>query len=80
MLRDDREARLADLVLIIGTSAVVYPAAQVPLIARQHGAVLIEVNPNPSAISEICNLSIRLPAGEALPAIVALLDKFRERA
>jgi NAD-dependent deacetylase len=72
-----QEALLADLVLVIGTSAVVYPAAQVPLIARQRGAVLIEVNPSASAISEICNMSIRLPAGEALPAIAALLTKSR---
>jgi len=70
-----KEALLADLVLVIGTSAVVYPAAEVPMIAQQRGATLIEVNPNPSAISELCHLSIRLPAGEALPAIVALLPR-----
>jgi NAD-dependent deacetylase len=78
VLRESQqEALLADLVLIIGTSAVVYPAAQVPLIARQRGAALIEINPNQSAISEICDLSIRQRAGEALPAIVALLAELK---
>lgn len=70
VLQESREEALrADLVLVIGTSAVVYPAAEIPLIAKRRGARLVEVNPLESALSPICDVIIRLPSGQALPAI-----------
>jgi NAD-dependent deacetylase len=68
-----RQAALADLFLVVGTSAVVYPAAEFPLIARQHGARIIEVNPAETALTEAADLVVRGPAGQALPAIVERL-------
>ena len=68
-------ARRCDVCLVVGTSGLVYPAASLPETARQFGAVLIEINPNPSALSDICQILIRQKAGEALPA---LLDEVRK--
>lgn len=60
-----REARNCDVVLVVGTSGVVEPAASIPRIARQHGAKIVEVNPEQSMISPdlfICgNAEIILP-------------------
>ena len=64
------EARLADCCLVIGTSAVVYPAAEVPMIVRRNGGHLIEINPLESAISRYCDVALRAPAGEIMPLLV----------
>ena len=71
-----REARLADAVLLVGTSAVVYPAAEFPVIAHRNGARLIEVNPQETPLSAVCSAALRGPSGEALPL---LLERARER-
>jgi NAD-dependent deacetylase len=70
-----REARRADAVLLAGTSAVVYPAAEFPVIAYRNGARLIEVNPQETPLTEICSAVLRAPSGEALPL---LLERARE--
>lgn len=66
-------AHVADLVLMLGTSGMVYPAALLPGLARSHGAQLIEVNPNPTELSNLAHLTIRGKTGEVLPAIEKLL-------
>ena len=63
-----------DLFLVIGTSAVVSPAADFPVLAKQRGAALIEVNPHETALTELADIVIRAPAGEALPEIVGRLQ------
>ena len=68
-----RQSALADLFLVVGTSAVVYPAADFPVIAKRRGAPLIEINPDETALSEIADVVVRASAGVALPAIVELL-------
>jgi len=68
-----RQAAMAELFLVVGTSAVVYPAAEFPMMAKRRGAPLIEVNPEETALSDIADVVIRAPAGTALPAIVDLL-------
>jgi NAD-dependent deacetylase len=62
-----------DVMLLIGTSAVVYPAAQFPLDVRRLGGVLIEVNPNETPLTGLCEVVLRAPAGEALPLVVQRL-------
>ena len=59
----------ADVFLSIGTSAVVYPAAQLPLDAREGGAYVAEINPDTTGITDEVDESIRGPAGEILPAL-----------
>jgi NAD-dependent deacetylase len=77
--RSFEEAERADCCLVIGTSAVVYPAANVPLIVRRNGGRLIEVNPLETALSGICHVVLRGPAGEVMPALVDALGE-HERA
>jgi NAD-dependent deacetylase len=52
---------------VIGTSALVYPAAGLPEIARAAGAYLVEVNPERTPLSELCDESLNGKAGEILP-------------
>jgi len=70
--RAAREIRRADLLLVIGTSGVVYPAAG---LVSMHGGLSIEINPQTSGVSSACNIAITAPASEATPPIVdALLE------
>jgi NAD-dependent deacetylase len=59
----------ADLVLIVGTSAVVYPVAALPQIARRSGARLVEVNVEDTPLSAQVDAVLHGPAGEVLPAL-----------
>ena len=68
-----KQSAMADVFLVVGTSAVVYPAADFPVMAKRRGAPLIEINPDETALSEIADVVVRASAGVALPAIVELL-------
>ena len=65
----ERKAVNSDVCFIIGTSAVVYPAAYIPLSAKEGGATLVEINIEPTEISDITNYSILGKSGEVLPKI-----------
>ena len=65
-------AQNCDLMLVIGTSAVVQPAASLPLIAKDTGAYVIEVNAEETSLSNIVDSSFIEKAGEMLP----LLEKY----
>ena len=67
-------ATYADVMLVVGTSGVVTPAADMPQIAKDNGAIIIEFNPVESAITPIADLWLPAPAGETLPRVVAALD------
>lgn len=56
--------------LSVGTSSLVQPAASLPLIARAHGAMLVEVNPDRTPLTESVEYSLRGRAGEVLPELV----------
>ena len=75
--RADAAARRADVFLSIGTSAVVHPAAGLPILAREFGAYVAEINVEPSAIAEYMNEVILGKAGEVLPKLVAAMEKAR---
>ena len=60
----------ADLMLVVGTSGLVHPAADMPMDARDRGIPIIEINPQPSALTAIADLWVGLPSGEALPLLV----------
>lgn len=60
-------AAQADLCFVIGTSALVYPAARLPEIARESGGFLCEVNPERTPLSEFCDEVLTGKAGELLP-------------
>jgi NAD-dependent deacetylase len=59
-----------DLMLVVGTSGIVQPAASLPVLARRSGAVVIEVNPNPSRITPLAHIFLQGPSGEILPRLV----------
>jgi len=61
--------------LVVGTSGLVQPAAQLPYIARDAGATVIEVNPDPTDVSAAAHIVCRGPAGVVSPALVAALTK-----
>jgi NAD-dependent deacetylase len=70
------EAAIAcDICLSVGTSALVHPAAAIPLLARSHGAVLVEVNPGETPLSP--HADFRLAAG-ASDGLCALAEAMRE--
>ena len=62
-----------DCLLVIGTSATVYPAAGLIALARQHGSGVIVVDPNPGAASGAADVHLDRSAADILPA---LLDGF----
>lgn len=63
--------RSCDLLVSVGTSGVVYPAAELPLIAMEAGAATIEINPEETSVSRLYQHTIRAPASEALAALWA---------
>jgi len=60
----------SDLLLVVGTSAVVYPAAGLVPSARAHGARVIEVNLEETPVSRTVDLSLLGKAGEILPELL----------
>ncbi|ALG86702.1 NAD-dependent deacetylase [Gordonia phthalatica] len=58
-----------DLLIIIGTSGVIRPAANLPLLAAEAGTPIIEVNPEPSALTPLATVHLESTAAAALPAI-----------
>lgn len=66
-------AQEAEVMLVVGTSGVVQPAASLPLVAAEHGAYLAEINPQETALSRFMDVVLRGPAGEVLPALVRAL-------
>lgn len=68
----------ADLMLVVGTSATVAPASELPLLAKAAGAKVVEFNVEPTPLSvRIADLLVQGPAEEQLPAVVALLRAAR---
>ncbi len=61
-----------DVFLSIGTSSLVYPAAGLADVAREHDAVTAEINPNPTAQAAGFDFAIASKAGAALPELVEL--------
>ena len=59
-----------DLMLVIGTSGVVYPAAGLALGAHQLGARVVVVNPEPSELDPVADLCLREPAAQCLPSLL----------
>ena len=67
--------RRCDVLLVVGTSAEVYPAAALPAHAQRSGATVVEINPNAAALSPAADHVLRGAAGAVLPALVAALGR-----
>jgi NAD-dependent deacetylase len=66
-------AMRAELFFSCGTSGLVHPAASMPMTARRNGAYLVEINLEPTPLTEFANFSIKGKSGEILPEIVRIL-------
>jgi NAD-dependent deacetylase len=66
-------SRECDVFLCIGTSAVVYPAASLPLEALVNQATVIEINPEPTPLSPKASYILNGPAGMILPELLSQL-------
>ena len=63
----------ADLMLVVGSSLVVKPAAQLPVVARKRGAPLVIVNREPTPLDEVANAVVRGEAGPVLQTLAHLV-------
>ncbi len=63
-------AETCDVFFSVGTSAVVYPAASLPEMAFRQGAFVVEINPEPTPVSQFAHVVLRGKSGEILPRIV----------
>jgi NAD-dependent deacetylase len=70
-MRAENAAKAADVFLVIGTAAVVYPAAGLVEIAKSGGAKIVEVNVAETPVSGVVNASLRGPAAGILPQLVS---------
>jgi len=74
MVRANEEANQCNIMIIIGTSGVVYPAAGIPYTAKSRGATIIEINPESTPFtSSISDLFFKGSASEVLPRILEKL-------
>jgi NAD-dependent deacetylase len=67
-------AQACDVFLSIGTSALVYPAAGLVDMARQAGAITVEINPQPTELAASFDFTLPAPAGSVLPELVDSLQ------
>src|SRR5213080_669767 len=74
------KAESCELCFVVGTSAVVYPAASIPEIARAAGAYVVEVNPELTPLSDLCDEVLTGKAGEILPMFETLSHKEAQKA
>lgn len=65
-----QELRRCDCILVVGTSAAVYPAASFPVNVKRAGGRLIEVNLYESRLTHACDVVLHGPSGEVLPLLV----------
>ena len=76
--RSKKVASICDVMLVIGTSAVIQPAALIPVIAKHAGAKVIEINPERTPLSqETSDYIIMGKAGEVMNLLVAEIKRLR---
>ncbi len=73
--RAEQHCRMADVLLVIGSSLQVMPAAHLPAVAREHGAHLIIINFTPTYLDDEADVILRADLVEAVPAILEALEK-----
>jgi len=74
------EATSCDVMLVVGTSGLVYPAANLPVAAYERQAAIIEVNPEVSPLSGIAKIHLQGAASEMLPALWEAVSSMRREA
>lgn len=64
------EAEACDFFLVVGSSLVVYPAADIPLKAKQSGSILAIINKEPTPLDHLADYVIHEDSGQVLPQIL----------
>ena len=77
LMKCQSHASRADLVVVAGTSATVYPAAGFALEVKERGGVLVEVNLYESEITPYCNISLRGGSANVLPRLTRAISEKR---
>jgi len=67
----ERRAMSCDVMIVVGTSGLVYPAASLPMLAGSAGAKVIEINTERSEITRYAHIFLQGPAGQVLPELVS---------
>ena len=70
-------ASSCDVMFVVGTSLAVSPANLLPVYAKQNGALMVEVNPDSTQMSEAMGLSVKSTAAKALPELVSIFQTAR---
>jgi NAD-dependent deacetylase len=78
--RAEAACRRADVVIVVGTSGMVEPAASLPRLAKHAGATMIEVNPDYSMLTRFADVVLRGASGVMLPRLLEVLDTAQDAA
>ncbi len=70
LLASQEQAETCDCMLLVGTSGTVNPAARLPMVAKDLGASLIEINPDETTLTRWCDITLNGPSGELLPLLL----------
>lgn len=70
LARAESAALACQVMLVIGTSGVVFPAAGLPIAAQQMGAAVVIINPAPTDLDPIARHLLRYPSAQVLPALL----------
>lgn len=68
-----QQAETCDLMLLVGTSGTVNPAARLPIVAKELGSSLIEINLDDTTLTSWCDIILNGPSGEILPLLLKRL-------
>ena len=75
LIRSEQIASQCDVMLVVGTSAIVQPAAMIPVIAKRSGATVIEINAESTPLTDVVSdYSITGKAGDIMTGIIHQLD------
>ncbi len=77
MSRAANEIAAADIVLVVGTSGLVQPAASLPFVAKSEGKFVVEINPERTPISDVADIFLSGPSGTVLPELMAAAKQKR---
>ncbi|OPY88231.1 MAG: NAD-dependent protein deacetylase [Smithella sp. PtaU1.Bin162] len=77
LMKATKSAQECDLLIVVGSSLVVYPAAYMPLYAKRAGARIVIVNMGPTGLDEIADVLVSVPAGHAMTGIMKRLKEIK---
>lgn len=77
MEKAEQHAHESNVLFSIGTSAMVYPAAGVPLLALESGAYVVEINPEPTPLTPYVHECIQGASGTVMPKMIQALKEVR---